>query len=71
MSHQPLLCLAGNPGSEDHWWDLCAGPHVGTTGEISADALELESVAGVWRFRHRAVARTCMVAAIWLPASAC
>lgn len=40
----------GNPGSEDHWWDLCAGPHVGTTGEISADALELESVAGAyWR----------------------
>lgn len=40
----------GNPGSPDHWWDLCAGPHVSATGDISPDALDLESVAGAyWR----------------------
>lgn len=38
---------AGDPGSEEHWWDLCAGPHVATTGDIAPDALDLESVAGL------------------------
>lgn len=38
--------LPGNPGSEEHWWDLCAGPHVNATGDIAPDALDLESVAG-------------------------
>lgn len=34
----------------DKWWDLCAGPHVPSTGALDADALELESVAGAyWR----------------------
>ncbi len=34
----------------DQWWDLCAGPHVETTGEINPQAMELESVAGAyWR----------------------
>eukprot|EP00878_Enallax_costatus_P036766 GHUV01041320.1.p1 GENE.GHUV01041320.1~~GHUV01041320.1.p1 ORF type:complete len:573 (+),score=139.07 GHUV01041320.1:82-1800(+) len=33
-----------------HWWDLCAGPHVESTGAIPVDAFELESVAGAyWR----------------------
>jgi len=33
-----------------HWWDLCAGPHVGATGDIDMDAVQLESVAGAyWR----------------------
>jgi threonyl-tRNA synthetase len=33
-----------------HWWDLCAGPHVESTGSIKADAFELETVAGAyWR----------------------
>jgi threonyl-tRNA synthetase len=33
-----------------HWWDLCAGPHVESTGAIKADAFELETVAGAyWR----------------------
>uniref|UniRef100_A0A383WA61 threonine--tRNA ligase n=1 Tax=Tetradesmus obliquus TaxID=3088 RepID=A0A383WA61_TETOB len=33
-----------------HWWDLCAGPHVESTGAIKPDAFELESVAGAyWR----------------------
>lgn len=34
----------------DEWWDLCAGPHVENTGEISPRAIALESVAGAyWR----------------------
>jgi threonyl-tRNA synthetase len=32
------------------WWDLCAGPHLATTGEIHPDAFALESLAGAyWR----------------------
>ncbi|KAI5660694.1 hypothetical protein M9H77_20017 [Catharanthus roseus] len=32
------------------WWDLCAGPHVESTGKINRKAVELESVAGAyWR----------------------
>jgi len=34
----------------DRWWDLCAGPHVETTGDINPKAIALESVAGAyWR----------------------
>ncbi|ELS00984.1 threonyl-tRNA synthetase [Xenococcus sp. PCC 7305] len=34
----------------DQWWDLCAGPHVETTGELNPKAFALESVAGAyWR----------------------
>jgi threonyl-tRNA synthetase len=34
----------------DEWWDLCAGPHVGRTGEIDPNAVQLEGVAGAyWR----------------------
>ncbi|XP_021862107.1 threonine--tRNA ligase, chloroplastic/mitochondrial 2 [Spinacia oleracea] len=34
----------------DEWWDLCAGPHVDSTGTINRRAIELESVAGAyWR----------------------
>ncbi|KAK4259825.1 hypothetical protein QN277_006117 [Acacia crassicarpa] len=34
----------------NEWWDLCAGPHVETTGNINKKAVELESVAGAyWR----------------------
>jgi threonyl-tRNA synthetase len=34
----------------EYWWDLCAGPHVNSTGEIKSDAFALESVAGAyWR----------------------
>ncbi|WP_019501919.1 threonine--tRNA ligase [Pseudanabaena sp. PCC 6802] len=41
----------GDPAKiENPWWDLCAGPHLETTGEINPDAFELESVAGAyWR----------------------
>ena len=32
------------------WWDLCAGPHVQSTGDINRKAFALESVAGAyWR----------------------
>ena len=34
----------------DEWWDLCAGPHVEHTGQISPKAVDLQSVAGAyWR----------------------
>ncbi|XP_078165803.1 threonyl-tRNA synthetase, putative / threonine-tRNA ligase [Carex rostrata] len=34
----------------NEWWDLCAGPHVETTGQIDKKAIGLESVAGAyWR----------------------
>ncbi|KAL9265003.1 Threonine--tRNA ligase, chloroplastic/mitochondrial 2-like protein [Drosera capensis] len=34
----------------DEWWDLCAGPHVESTGTINRKAVELESVTGAyWR----------------------
>ncbi|XP_054778840.1 threonine--tRNA ligase, chloroplastic/mitochondrial 2 isoform X2 [Prosopis cineraria] len=34
----------------NEWWDLCAGPHVETTGNINKMAVELESLAGAyWR----------------------
>jgi len=40
----------GGEGHPMHWWDLCAGPHVGATGEIDPEAFDLESVAGAyWR----------------------
>lgn len=35
---------------QDYWWDLCAGPHLNSTGDINPDAFALESVAGAyWR----------------------
>ena len=40
----------GEPGSSNHWWDLCAGPHVSSTGDLPKKAIELQSVAGAyWR----------------------
>jgi threonyl-tRNA synthetase len=34
----------------EQWWDLCAGPHVESTGQINPKAIDLESVAGAyWR----------------------
>lgn len=34
----------------NEWWDLCAGPHLESTGELNPKAIELESVAGAyWR----------------------
>ncbi len=32
------------------WWDLCAGPHLNSTGEIDPNSFALESLAGAyWR----------------------
>jgi threonyl-tRNA synthetase len=40
----------GAEGERDHWWDLCAGPHVASTGAIDPEAFDLESTAGAyWR----------------------
>jgi threonyl-tRNA synthetase len=34
----------------DKWWDLCAGPHVESTGQLPKKAIQLQSVAGAyWR----------------------
>mmetsp|Transcript_11804 Transcript_11804/g.24148 ORF Transcript_11804/g.24148 Transcript_11804/m.24148 type:complete len:687 (+) Transcript_11804:28-2088(+) len=34
----------------DEWWDLCAGPHVESTGSLPKKAIQLQSVAGAyWR----------------------
>jgi threonyl-tRNA synthetase len=44
------LYHVGEDSDQDHWWDLCAGPHVASTGKIHPEAFELESVAGAyWR----------------------
>jgi threonyl-tRNA synthetase len=32
----------------DRWWDLCAGPHVESTGHLKSDAISLQSVAGAY-----------------------
>ncbi|MED6183811.1 hypothetical protein PIB30_041269 [Stylosanthes scabra] len=38
----------------EEWWDLCAGPHVDSTGKINKKAVELESIAGAyWRGDER------------------
>ncbi|MEW5304784.1 MAG: hypothetical protein WDW36_007371 [Sanguina aurantia] len=40
----------GAEGDKQHWWDLCAGPHVDSTGAIDPESFDLESVAGAyWR----------------------
>lgn len=40
----------GQPGDKEHWWDLCAGPHVASTGELTPEAVDLERTAGAyWR----------------------
>jgi len=34
----------------DQWWDLCAGPHVESTGKLPKKAIALQNVAGAyWR----------------------
>lgn len=34
----------------DQWWDLCAGPHVESTGQLPKKAIQLQNVAGAyWR----------------------
>ena len=32
------------------WWDLCAGPHLESTGLVDPKAVELQTIAGAyWR----------------------
>lgn len=34
----------------EEWWDLCAGPHVDSTGKLPKKAIQLQNVAGAyWR----------------------
>ena len=34
----------------EEWWDLCAGPHVESTGQLPSKGIELQSLAGAyWR----------------------
>lgn len=34
----------------DQWWDLCAGPHVESTGQLPKKGIQLQNVAGAyWR----------------------
>ncbi len=34
----------------EEWWDLCAGPHLETTGQLDPRGIELQSLAGAyWR----------------------
>jgi threonyl-tRNA synthetase len=34
----------------DEWWDLCAGPHLESTGQLDPRGIELQSLAGAyWR----------------------
>ena len=40
----------GEKEHPSHWWDLCAGPHVDSTGCLKNDAFQLETIAGAyWR----------------------
>lgn len=42
--------LGKQGGEGEHWWDLCAGPHVETTKDLNPAAMDLESLAGAyWR----------------------
>lgn len=38
--------LGKQGGEGEHWWDLCAGPHVETTKDLNPAAVDLESLAG-------------------------
>jgi hypothetical protein len=38
------LLSVGGVDSKQHWYDLCAGPHVQSTGDINPGAISLESV---------------------------
>lgn len=56
----------GNPGDKEHWWDLCAGPHVESTGAIDPQAVELERVAGAyWRGDEKRAMLTRIYGTAW------
>ncbi|KAL7567937.1 hypothetical protein ACA910_019649 [Epithemia clementina (nom. ined.)] len=50
----------------DEWWDLCAGPHVESTGSLPKKAIELQSVAGAyWRGDEKREMLQRIYAAAW------
>jgi threonyl-tRNA synthetase len=50
LFHIAADTLIQKPMGKDCWWDLCAGPHLNSTGDINPNAFALESVAGAyWR----------------------
>jgi threonyl-tRNA synthetase len=36
----------------EEWWDLCAGPHVESTGDLPANAIKLESLVGCFALSY-------------------
>jgi threonyl-tRNA synthetase len=47
---EPSLLLPIIIPPQRSWWDLCAGPHLNSTGEIDPNSFGLESLAGAyWR----------------------
>ena len=62
------LTTAGDQGSRDHWWDLCAGPHVASTGDICPEALDLDTLAG--GLAGLGWAALCSAAALWVVTAA-
>ena len=52
----------GDSERGEHWWDLCGGPHVASTGKINPAAVDLESLAGA---ACRRCARGCLAAMCW------
>lgn len=63
----------GQEGEGEHWWDLCAGPHVNTTKDLNPAAVELESIAG--RLRASTPNLKCCIPAqlrdCWVGANTC
>ncbi|UCF97082.1 MAG: threonine--tRNA ligase [Spirochaetaceae bacterium] len=52
--------------SQDTFTDLCRGPHVGSTGELHADAFKLLSIAGAyWRGHERNPMLTRIYGTVW------
>jgi threonyl-tRNA synthetase len=45
---EPSLFVGNALSPTEHWWDLCAGPHVHLTGEIHPNGFKLLSVAGAY-----------------------
>jgi len=47
---EPSLLVPVIIPPQSTWWDLCAGPHLNSTGEIDPNSFALESLAGAyWR----------------------
>lgn len=54
----------------NEWWDLCAGPHVKSTGVLDSKAIELLSVAGAyWQGDERRQSLQRITGTAWLNSS--